>query len=407
EVRERLHHRYRALLLDEFQDTDPIQIEIAVRIAAADPSSPEAGTLPWAQVPVRPGHLFFVGDAKQSIYRFRRADISLFLEAADRYGDVGDLVHLSTNFRTGGPIIDWVNHTFATLLAEPPDTDVPVPSQPAYVDLRARRDVPPQPTGGPPVSVIGRAEAPRSASAADLRTAEAAQVAATIVRIRAEGWQVDDGRDPDTDEQRWRPARLGDVTVLVPARTSLPFLEDALDDAGIAYRAESSSLVYSSRAVRDLLMVLRAADDPTDHLAVVAALRSPLLACGDDDLFRHKVLQRGHWSHHAPQPDTVEPGPVAEGLAYLGELHRARHWSSPAELAERVARDRRLFELGFAEGRTRDTWRRLRFVIDQAREWGEATDGTLRQYLHWVARQSGDGARVAEAVLPETDDDAV
>ncbi|MCB0963811.1 MAG: hypothetical protein KDA98_11010, partial [Acidimicrobiales bacterium] len=67
----------------------------------------------------------------------------------------------------------------------------------------------------------------------------------------------------------------------------------------------------------------------------------------------------------------------------------------------------RLFELGFADGRTRDTWRRLRFVIDQAREWGEATDGTLRQYLQWVARQSAEGARVAEAVLPESDDDAV
>jgi superfamily I DNA/RNA helicase len=52
-------------------------------------------------------------------------------------------------------------------------------------------------------------------------------------------------------------------------------------------------------------------------------------------------------------------------------------------------------------------WRRLRFVIDQAREWGEATDGNLREYLQWVARQSSEGSRVAEAVLPESDDDAV
>ncbi|MCB0963810.1 MAG: UvrD-helicase domain-containing protein, partial [Acidimicrobiales bacterium] len=286
DARDRLHRRYRHLLLDEFQDTDPIQIEIAVRIAAADPTSEEAGTLPWAQVPVRPGHLFFVGDPKQSIYRFRRADISLFLEAADRYGDVGELVHLSTNFRTGAPIIDWVNHAFDALLSEAPDTDVPVPSQPAYVPLHARRDAPPQPEGGPPVAVVGRTEAPQETGAADLRTAEAVQVAAAIARIRAEGWLVGDGRDPDTDEQRWRTAQLGDITVLVPARTSLPFLEDALDDAGIAYRAEASSLVYASRAVRDLVMALRAIDDPTDHLAVVAALRSPMFACGDDDLFR-------------------------------------------------------------------------------------------------------------------------
>jgi ATP-dependent exoDNAse (exonuclease V) beta subunit len=396
-VRVRLHQKYQRLLLDEFQDTDPIQIEIAVRIAAADPGAAEAGTAAWHDVEVAPGHLFVVGDPKQSIYRFRRADISLFLAAKDRYGRDGGLVTLNTNFRTGEPIIDWVNAAFARLMAEGTDVELPVASQPDYVALHAVRPGPPV---GPAVSVLGRDEVTEG-SASDLRLAEARQVAATIARIRAEGWSVGDGADG------WRPARLGDITVLVPARTSLPFLEDELDRAAIAYRAESSSLVYVSRAVRDLIMALRAIDDPTDALAVVSALRSPLFGCGDDDLFRHKVLQGGSFHHLAPQPDTVEPGPVLDGLTYLRTLHGERQWSTPAELADRVARDRRLFELGFAEGRTRDVWRRLRFVIDQAREWGEATDANLREYLQWVARQSAEGSRVAEAVLPETDDDAV
>jgi ATP-dependent exoDNAse (exonuclease V) beta subunit len=395
-ARQSLHRRYRRLLLDEFQDTDPIQIEIAVRIAADDPLSDEAGSLPWDQVLVTPGHLFFVGDPKQSIYRFRRADVSLFLDAARRYGESG-LVQLTTNFRTGAEIISWVNHTFRRLLEEAPAVDVPVPSQPAYVDLAAWRTEQPI---GPAVSVIGRTPLPEG-TAGVLREAEARQVAAAIVRIRAEGWTVADGAGG------WRAANLGDITVLVPARTSLPFLENELDRARIPYRAESSSLVYVSRAIRDLLMALRAVDDPSDHLAVVSALRSPLFACGDDDLYRHKVSQRGHWNHAVPQPDTVEPGPVLDALTYLGELHRDRFWTSPAELADRIARDRRVFELGFAEGRTRDVWRRLRFVIDLAREWGEATDGSLREYLHWVGRQSAEGSRVAEAVLPESDDDAV
>lgn len=398
-VRERLHRRYQRVLLDEFQDTDPIQIEIAVRIAAADPGSDGAGTLPWDEVPVAPGHLFVVGDPKQSIYRFRRADIGLFLAAKERYGTDGGLVSLSTNFRTGEPIIGWVNEAFARLMAEPSGVDAPIASQPDYVPLHAVR---PAPEVGPAVSVIGR-EPVESGSASELRSAEARQVAATIARIQAEGWSVGDASSPSG----WRDPRLGDITVLVPARTSLPFLEDALEAARIPYRAESSSLVYVSRAVRDLLMALRAVDDPTDHLAIVSALRSPLFACGDDDLFRFKVLQRGHWNFTSRQPESVEPGPVVDGLAYLTALHRERHWTSPAELADRIARDRRLFELGFAEGRTRDVWRRLRFVIDQAREWGEATDGNLREYLQWVARQSNEGSRVAEAVLPESDDDAV
>jgi len=398
-VRERLHRRYQRLLLDEFQDTDPIQIEIAVRIAAADPGSDDAGLLAWDEVAVAPGHLFVVGDPKQSIYRFRRADIGLFLAAKDRYGAAGGLVSLSTNFRTGEPIIGWVNQAFAALMAEPPGVDAPIASQPGYVPLHAVR---PGPDVGPAVSVIGR-DAVEAGSAGELRAAEARQVAATIARIQAEGWSVGD----PSSATGWRDPKLGDITVLVPARTSLPFLEDALDAARIPYRAESSSLVYVSRAVRDLLMALRAVDDPTDHLAIVSALRSPLFACGDDDLFRFKVLQRGHWNFASRQPDTVEPGPVPEALRYLAALHRERHWTSPAELADRIARDRRLFELGFAEGRTRDVWRRLRFVIDQAREWGEATDGNLREYLRWVARQSSEGSRVAEAVLPESDDDAV
>ena len=196
--------------------------------------------------------------------------------------------------------------------------------------------------------------------------------------------------------------------MLVPARTSLPFLEDAFEQAGIAFRAETSSLVYASRAVRDLLMVLRAVDDPTNYLHIVSALRTPLLGCGDDDLFRFKWERKGRWSYLADQPDTVPPDdPVRIGLSYLRSLYEQRAWSAPSELMGSIVRDRRALELGFAEGRPRDVWRRLRFVIDQARAWSEATGGNLRQYLHWVAVQTSEGARVTEAILPENDDDAV
>jgi ATP-dependent exoDNAse (exonuclease V) beta subunit len=99
--------------------------------------------------------------------------------------------------------------------------------------------------------------------------------------------------------------------------------------------------------------------------------------------------------------------PVACGLAYLRRMHDLRSWRSPSELADAVVRDRRLLELGPAEGRPRDLWRRVRFVLDQARAWTDATNGSLRQYLEWVRQQTAEGSRVAEAVLPETDDDAV
>ncbi len=398
-VRTRLHHRYRRLLLDELQDTDPIQVELAARIAAVRPGAAETSTCPWDQLEVRPGHLFMVGDPKQSIYRFRRADIAVFLAAQARFGGDGGHVGLTANFRTARPILEWVNHVFAALMGEPPEVDLPVASQPAYVALDP---VHPAPGGGPAVALIGRTPHGSKVRADELRQREASEVVASVIRARTEGWSV---RTADGGE---RPVRLGDVAILVPARTSLPFLEDRLDEAGIAYRAESSSLVYATRAVRDLLMVLRAVADPTDHLRIVAALRTPLLACGDDDLFRFKVERRGRWSYLASQPDSVPvDDPVRAGFACLRALHERRQWSTPAELLGRIAEDRRAFELGFAEGRPRDVWRRLRFVIDQARAWSEATGGSLRQYLHWVELQTAEGARVAESVLPETDDDAV
>ncbi|MDQ6696146.1 MAG: UvrD-helicase domain-containing protein [Actinomycetota bacterium] len=399
-VRSRLSARYDHLLLDEFQDTDPIQIELAVRIAAVNPLSPEAGKARWDEVPVTPGHLFVVGDPKQSIYRFRRADIAMFMAAADHFGpEGGGVVELSANFRTVEPIIEWLNDTFARLLAVQPQVEMHLPSQPTYVPLTATR---PQPPVGPPVAVSGRDELAKGTPAAEIRMAEAGEVAATILRVVGEGWSVGD------EDGGWRDARLGDITVLVPARTSLPFLEDALEKAQIPYKAESSSLVYSTRAVRDLLMVLRAADDPTDHLKVVSALRSPLLGCGDDDLFRFKVERKGQWNYLASQPESMPADdPVLAGLSYLRALHDERQWLSPAEMLSRIARERRAFEIGFAEGRPRDVWRRLRYVTDQARSWSGSAGGSLRQYLQWVDHQTAEGARVAEAVLPETDDDAV
>jgi ATP-dependent helicase/nuclease subunit A len=399
-VRARLHQRYTRLLLDEFQDTDPIQIELAVSIAAADPGDAALATTPWNEIAVAPGHLFVVGDPKQSIYRFRRADISTFLNAQTRFGkEVGALVELTSNFRSTEPVIAWVNHVFDRLMSETPDVDVPVPSQPDYVPLDATRGAPPT---GPPVAVVGREPHPYGAYADDIREAEAGDVAATVARVIAEHWSVREGDDD------WRPARLGDITILVPARTSLPFLQDALDERNIPHRAESSSLVYATRAVRDLLMVLRAVNDPTNGMHLVAALRTPLLGCGDDDLFRFKIERGGRWTIIGDQPDTVPADdPVGTGIAYLRSLYEDRVWCSPSELLDRIARDRRALELGFGEGRPRDVWRRLRFVIDQARAWSDATAGSLREYVHWVEMQSAEGSRVAEAILPETDDDAV
>ncbi|HEY8545448.1 MAG TPA: UvrD-helicase domain-containing protein [Acidimicrobiales bacterium] len=400
-VRAALHDRYRRLLLDEFQDTDPIQVELAVLVASPDP---DAGGKPWQEIEPAPGRLFFVGDPKQSIYRFRRADIALFLRAAEHFGGGADgagsghRLSLTTNHRSGERLVAWINEAFGRLI-----TPGPTPfSQPGFEPSVAVRPDAPE---GPAVSVMGRTAHGDGPAADELRAREAADVATAVSRILQEGWQVD--RSPDWRDPDWQPARAGDITILLPTRLSLPFLEDALTEAGHAYRVESASLVYGGRLVRDVFLTLRAIDDPSDELAVVAALRSALFGCGDDDLFLYREAG-GSFDHTVPPPETVpEDSPVRAGLAYLGEMHRQRRWRTPSEMVDRVVRDRRVLELGGNEGRARDLWQRMRFVVDQARAWTDTSHGTLRQYLDWVRQQSSPGSRVAEAVLPETDDDAV
>ncbi|HEX6325605.1 MAG TPA: UvrD-helicase domain-containing protein [Jiangellaceae bacterium] len=392
-VRAVLQQRYRRLLLDEFQDTDPIQIELAARIAGGAAASAAS----WTDVDVPDGRLFVVGDPKQSIYRFRRADIATYLDAQRR---IGDDVALETNFRTAEPVLDWVNHVFGRLIT-------PVEgSQPAYRPLRPDR--PPAPAG-PPVTVFGTDAHHAKATADEIRTYEAADVVAAVQSAIAERWQVEyEHRLPDgRTEPRWRDVQLDDIAILVPARTSLPHLEDALEAAGIPYRAEASSLVYRTREVRDLLMAARAADDPSDALALVSALRSPLFGCGDDDLWTW-YSAGGRWNILGPVPDSVpDDHPVRSAVGYLKRLHNRRTWLAPSEVLARLVDDRRMLEAAVDGPRARDVWRRLRFVVDQARAWSSAEHGALRDYLAWAERQADEAARVAEAVLPERDTNTV
>jgi ATP-dependent helicase/nuclease subunit A len=403
-VHESLHNRYRCIMLDEFQDTDPIQAELATRITADGLCGPEG----WEQLSIPPGRLFTVGDPKQSIYRFRRADIATYLAAQQRFSDDhnSNIASLQTNFRSTGSVLEWINATFGQLIT---------PSGTLQPEYRSLMPDPQRPEWsnehGPAVSVIGRAGAQPGesgkVSADDMRRQEAADVADAI-RIatgtaRLPAWQKQRKRSGGFEPS---PIQLRDICILIPTRTSLAALEDALDDAGIEYRAEASSLVYSTQEVTDLLLALRAISNTADEAALVLSLRSAMFGCGDDELFEWKKAG-GRWNLFYPAPDAVKDSAVALSLQYLAALCRDIEVLTPAELMERLVTDRRMLEAAIDAPRYRDVWRRLRFVIDQARAWTEATHGGLRDYLVWAGVQQEENSRVKEAVVPETDVQAV
>jgi ATP-dependent helicase/nuclease subunit A len=403
-IRRLLHQRYERVLLDEFQDTDPIQLEIAVRLTA-DPDDPaqEPGDAEaprsWRQLRPLPGRLFIVGDPKQSIYRFRRADISQYLRAAEQVG--ADTVRLSANFRSTRAVIEFANDVFSRLITFERD------AQPAFQALDACRVAPLLDHGT--VSIVGvdrhddltTGQRNTEMGAADaLRLREAADVAATVSTALADGWPV-----YDEALGALRPCRAGDICILLPTRISLPSLEGELRRARLTYRAENSSVVYATTEVRQLLLVLRAADDPTDTLALVEALRSPLYGCSDTELLDWKV-GGGTWNLWAAPPNGLEHHPVADAITHVRSVAERVGTSSAADLLAALADERRAFDLALAGSDARDVWRRLRFVIEQARAWADAGGHGVRRYVQWATLQASE-SRVADTILPENDHDAV
>ncbi|WBL36598.1 UvrD-helicase domain-containing protein [Tepidiforma flava] len=376
-ARRAVHGRFGQLLIDEFQDTDPPQVELAALIAA-DPGQPAD----WQTADVAPGRLFFVGDPKQSIYRFRRADIRIYEQAKRAFGS--QEVQLVTNFRSAKSVIAWVNGVCRRLF----EADA-AGAQAGWADLEARPGAP----DGKPVRVFGGLV--EDAAAAEVQEREAADVALGVLQARAENWG---GREGGT--------RFEDIAILLPRRTVLGALERALADRGIPYRVESQSLLYAAEEIRDLLNVLTAIDDPTDEIALVAALRSPLFACTDRELAEHAAAG-GRWSYERPAPDG-SPERVRRAMAQLAAWHRERWTVSPAGLIERLIAESHLLLKALGDTRPRETWRRYRIIAEQARALTvRGAVATLRQFTAWLEQQQDEGVRVNEAIAPEPDDDAV
>ncbi len=388
ESRRHFQRRFSHILIDEFQDTDPIQAEIAFLLAGDpddDPSDDDASG-DWRTVAVVPGKLFVVGDPKQSIYRFRRADIAALGEVRERFGD--DRVSLTQNFRSQEPVIRWANHVFRQYMTGD--------AQAVYEDLDARWT---PPEADPPLGVHRFGTA--LATADGVREAEAAAVAGLIAEIER-SWRVRD-RGAGTDGAVLRPARLRDVCILMPTRANLRAIEYALEDARLAYRVESQTLVLATQDVREILNCLRAIDSPADQVAIAAALRSTFFGCSDVELLEFADAG-GRFNYFSPGHDS---GPVVDALTTLLAYHRQRTWTRPDALVESLVRERQVVEAAFGRPRPRERWRRLRWVTDQARAYVESSGSSLRGFLDWIERQAEEGAGAVEVPVPEADEDAV
>jgi len=369
--------RYRCILIDEFQDTDPVQAEIVELLTAPEGDPPGLS------------RIFVVGDPEQSIYRFRGADPTQFDRAASA---MEEIVMLSTNFRSVPEILAFVDSVFDRL------GDGGTPGGVSHRSLAPFRSSLGEGTAGPPVGRFGGAH---DTLAREVRLRSSSELAQVVRSVVDDAWTVED------ESGEPRRARFRDIAVLLPTRTVLPMLERALEDADVPYRLEGATLIWGSQDVRDLLAILGAIEHPDDPLKVVAALRTPALACGDDDLVRF-FGRHPSWDPRASDLDELDQSDsVVRAMRLLASLHRERMWMEPSAMVGRVVTELHLLELALVHNRPRDHWQRLRWVQDQSRSFDEAGGGTLGDFLRWVELTEEADRWSSAAGPPDPDDNAV
>ena len=291
-VRDREAARARMLLLDEFQDTDPLQYEIAF-LLASQPGS-EVPDDPF-ETDLQEGRLFIVGDPKQSIYRFRGADIAAYDRAVRRLVACGgEELILGTNFRSVPGVVEPVNLLFRSCMEEIPEV------QPPYRTITAHRD----PGEDGPVTELWSVPVAAEAKAKQRRNVEAEVVGDAVLSLVQEG------------------TRPQDIALLFRAMGRAPLYTRALRERGIDFIVEGGKSFAERPEVVESLALLRALANPADPVATLAALRTTFGGVDDAELLEY--ARTGNFTWRVPEEALDRfPGNVAAAFRRLQALEKA------------------------------------------------------------------------------------
>jgi ATP-dependent exoDNAse (exonuclease V) beta subunit len=317
-VRQALQRRFTHILVDEFQDTDPLQAEILLLLAADDPwVNDEAVARPV------PGKLFVVGDPKQSIYRFRRAEVALYERIKQRVRACGgEVLYLTTSFRSVPEIQTAVNRSFSRIMTGGEDG-----SQAEYVPLERFR--PPR-EGRPSVVALPIPE-PYSARGRVTKWAVAQSTPDAVAAfvhwlISASGWTVQDPvTGADVPLESHHVCLLFRQMVNYGNDLTRPYLR-ALEARRVPHVLIGGRSFHDREEVVALRAALRAIEWPDDELHVYAALRGPFVALHDEQLFcfREQVGRLHPLRPLAPEQAAAHAQVVA-ALELLRQLHLRRN----------------------------------------------------------------------------------
>ncbi len=273
DVRRELQGHIRFILVDEFQDISPIQHQIIWLLAGRTGADKGRGKRP---------NLFFVGDDKQSIYRFRGADVGVFTNARKGVNAQGRIA-LDTNFRTVEGGVELANVLFGELMHKDRATR---DYHAVYEEISPFREALPEaPFAELLLLRYGKEEKPR---ADESRLCEARAVAQKILKLTSS----DGMRVYDQEEKKWvRPGFRHIAVICRKLKYLVHAYERAFQEAEIPYHVTAGSDFYARQEVRDVLNMLRVIDNPRDEYALAGALRSPMFSMSDEALYWLSTLE--------------------------------------------------------------------------------------------------------------------
>ena len=316
EVADRYREGLRHVMVDEAQDLNETQVRLLRLLTGGNGRGPQR---------------FLVGDAKQSIYRFRGSDVAHFNRYEAEIGRAGGSVRaLTQSFRTHDELVSVCNALFERVFAAGTD-------DPGSVRMQPMSGRGPAGGAGPHLTVIPVAKAPAGSDGsadANRRRVEADVVAREIAALLDGGATVWDG-----SRGCERPATPRDVAVLMRRLANVHVFEQALEGHGVPYVTPAGAGFFTRQEVRDLTNLLAWLSEPDDHIALVGALRSPLFMIDDRTLLACHAADRSWTRVLAHPPDGVAGaarGRCTHAAAVLKELRNAAALEPPDAIVERA-----------------------------------------------------------------------
>lgn len=358
EVRQYFQQKYKCLLVDEFQDTDPIQAEIIFYLTSQD--GQDACKMNWQKLIPRPGSLFVVGDPQQSIYRFRRADIAIYnlvKELIEKSG--GEVLKLQANFRSLHSIGSYLNPIFEELFSSGQGK-----YQAVYSPMQTVWEDNPQYISGVRQLIVSKESNKNNTIRQD------AQSIARVIRD-----MVDKGfrlvRSEEEIKAGISPSiAYKDFMILLYYKKRMDIYAHTLAEYGIPFTVSGYASLNESQQIKELLKLFRLMRDIENQILIVAVLRGIFFGFSDDDLYQFKEAG-GEFDFYEKIPEKLNPKlqeNFDKAFCRLRQFHLWTQKLPPVTAMEKIIIDSGLLSHSSLEGYNLNKCGELYFILEKLRK---------------------------------------